>query len=126
MKTILVDAWNTLITEHGVDPELKKMLDDFPVPKIIVTNANPEEQQTYGMVNLPYPLFTMAHKPNKTDPEYFRALFKEYSLTAKKLIYFEHHPEAVKTAQSLGITTYLFDYKKRDVTLLKAFIAARL
>ncbi len=126
MKTILVDAWNTFITENGVDTEIKKMLDDFPEPKIIVTNANSEEQQSFGMVNLPYPLFTMSHNPNKPNPEYFKALFKKFALNAESVIYFEHHPDAVKTAESLGITTYHFNHEERDIALLKAFITAAL
>jgi hypothetical protein len=44
MKTILVDAWNTFITEEGVNSEMQQLLDKFPNKKIILTNANEEEQ----------------------------------------------------------------------------------
>ena len=43
MKTILVDAVNTLvIKEVGVFVAMQKMLDEFPNPKIILTNASEE------------------------------------------------------------------------------------
>jgi hypothetical protein len=44
-KVILVDAWNTFITEVGVDMEMQKILDKFPNKKIILTNADNEKQK---------------------------------------------------------------------------------
>ena len=35
-KTILVDAWNTFVTEEGVFEEMKLMLDSFNNKKIIL------------------------------------------------------------------------------------------
>ena len=124
MKTILVDAWNTLITANGVDPEMKKLLDQYPNPKIIVTNANAEEQRAFGMVNLPYPLYSMNHHPDKTDPYYFESLLKEYDLEAQDTLYFEHNADAVASAASAGIKAYWFDKDLRDLNKLKEFLEA--
>ncbi|MDX1315541.1 MAG: hypothetical protein R3356_08570 [Eudoraea sp.] len=126
MKTILVDAWNTLITEKGVDPDLKHLLDQYPNPKIIVTNANAEEQRAFGMVNLPYPLYTMNHHPDKTDPYYFECLLNNYDLEADETIYFEHNADAVASSASAGIKAYWFDKDLRDLNKLKDFLQASL
>ena len=122
MKTILVDAWNTLITGNGVDTAMKNLLDQFPNPKIIVTNANAEEQQAFGMVNLPYPLYSMNHHPDKTDPYYFESLLKEYDLEPKQTVYFEHNYDAVASAASTGIKAFWFDKDARDLGKLKEFL----
>ena len=126
MKTILVDAWNTLITDKGVDSEMKELLDQFPTPKVIVTNANAEEQTAFGMVNLPFPLYTMNHHPDKTDPYYFESLLKDYELQAEDTIYFEHNADAVASAASVGIKAYWFDKSERDLDKLREFIKTSL
>lgn len=126
MKTILVDAWNTLITDKGVDSEMKELLDQFPNPKVIVTNANAEEQTAFGMVNLPFPLYTMNHHPDKTDPYYFDSLLKDYELQAEDTIYFEHNADAVASAASVGIQAYWFDKSERDLDKLREFIKTSL
>ena len=126
MKTILVDAWNTLITAKGVDLEMKKLLDQYPNPKIIVTNANAEEQQAFGMVNLPYPLYSMNHHPDKTDPYYFECLLNAYELNPEDALYFEHNADAVASSASAGIRAYWFDKNLRDLNKLKEFLDASL
>lgn len=126
MKTILVDAWNTLITTNGVDNSMKELLDQFPNPKIIVTNANAEEQRAFGMVNLPYPLYSMNHHPDKTDPYYFECLIKAYDLNAGDMVYFEHNTDAVASAASSGIQAYWFDKSSRDLKKLKEFLETSL
>ena len=126
MKTILVDAWNTLITKNGVDPAMKELLDQFPNPKIIVTNANAEEQQAFGMVNLPYPLYSMNHHPDKTDPYYFECLLKAYDLKAEDTLYFEHNADAVASSASAGIKTHWFDKSTRDLDKLRQFLESSL
>lgn len=40
MKTILVDAWNTFVTEEGMFREMHEMLEQYPNKIIILTNAN--------------------------------------------------------------------------------------
>jgi HAD superfamily hydrolase (TIGR01509 family) len=126
MKTILVDAWNTLITKNGVDPVMKELLDQFPNPKIIVTNANAEEQRSFGMVNLPYPLYSMNHHPDKTDPYYFECLLKAYDLKAEDTLYFEHNADAVASSASAGITAYWFNKNNRDLDKLRQFLESSL
>ncbi len=122
MKTILVDAWNTFITEAGVDLEIKAIVDRFPNPKIIVTNANEEEQAVFGMVNLPYPLYSMGHHPDKTDPYYFECLLKTYGLKAEDVVYLEHNADAVASAASVGIKSHWYDYELRDLKKLEEFL----
>ena len=122
MKTILVDAWNTFVTEDGINLPMQQLLDNFPNPKIIVTNASEEEKIKFGMTNLPYPLFSLAHNPNKTDPQYFKSLFEKFSLTAEQVVYFEHHPDAVASAKSIGIITYRYDKETENLKDLKLFL----
>ncbi|MFA7308630.1 MAG: HAD-IA family hydrolase [Patescibacteria group bacterium] len=122
MKTILVDAWNTFVTESGVFQEMKDLLDSFYNRKIIVTNANEEEREKFGIVSMPYEVFSLEHNPNKTDPEYFQKLLEHFSLTPNEVVYFEHNTEAVASAQSVGITTFWYDKDAKDLKGLKKFL----
>jgi hypothetical protein len=45
MKTILVDARKTFITQEGINVDMKKLLDTYKNRKIVVTNATIEEQE---------------------------------------------------------------------------------
>jgi HAD superfamily hydrolase (TIGR01509 family) len=127
MKTILVDAVDTFIIEgEGVFEEMHNLLDKYPNKKIILTNANDEQMKIFGLVNLPYTLFTLKHKPDKTDPNYFKIMLKHFKLGPKEVIYFEHNNEAVKSAQSLGITAFHYNANKKDLVSLKKFIDANL
>jgi hypothetical protein len=78
MKTILVDAWNTFVTEHGVFADMQKMLDEFANPKIILTNANDEQLVQLGIVHMPYPVFTLKHNPDKVDPTYYTTMLQHF------------------------------------------------
>lgn len=123
MKTILVDAVNTFVIEGvGVYQPLYELLEQYSNPKIIVTNANDEQIATFGLVNLPYPLFTLKHQPDKTDPNYFKIFFKQLNLSPSDVVYFEHNPAAVASAQSLGIATFHYDHVAKDLTALKIFL----
>ena len=123
MKTILVDAVNTLVVEGvGVDMAMKSLLDKYPNSKIVLTNANEEEAVRFGLTNLPYPIFTLAHQPNKTDSKYYRKMLEHFGLEADETVYFEHNPEAVQSARSVGITSYQFDSVNRDMAALKQFL----
>jgi HAD superfamily hydrolase (TIGR01509 family) len=115
MKTILVDAVNTLVVDGEINTDLQTLLDTYENRKIVVTNANEDEKKTFGLVDLPYELFSLAHNPNKTDPIYFEKLFQTYELTAADVIYFEHNPDAVASAQSVGIPSFFYDSSKRDI-----------
>lgn len=122
MKTILVDAWNTFVTENGMNQEMKQMLDTFPNQKIILTNANPEEKMKFGIVDMPYQVFSLEHNPNKIDPIYFQKMLENLGLTVDNVIYFEHNSAAVESARSLGINTFWYDKDAKDLSELTQFI----
>lgn len=123
MKTILVDAVDTFVIEgEGVYKPMFDLLEKYPNRKIILTNANDEQMEPFSLTNLPYELFTLKHNPDKTDPEYFEEMFKHFNLKVEDVIYFEHNPDAVKSAQSLGIVSYHYDAEKKDLVRLKEFL----
>jgi HAD superfamily hydrolase (TIGR01509 family) len=123
MKTILVDAINGLVLVDGsiLEP-MYILLESYPNNKLVLTGANDEQFKHFKLDELPYEVFTLKHNPEKTDPEYFRILLEKYSLETEDVVYFEHNPEAVKTAQSVGITTYFYDHIKEDMDALKQFL----
>ena len=61
MKIILVDAWNTLIKNKKLDIDLYNLLEKFENRKIILTNANNNELIDYGIVEIPYDIFSLSH-----------------------------------------------------------------
>jgi len=122
MKTILVDARNTFVTEKWINKKIQNFLDTFPNKKIIVTNANDEQLITFGIVDMPYEVFTLKHNPDKTDPKYFKILLDHFELDPENVMYFEHNNDAVKSATSVGITTYFYDKDERDMVKLERFI----
>ncbi|PLX20762.1 hypothetical protein C0584_04945 [Candidatus Parcubacteria bacterium] len=127
MKTILVDAINAFIDkEEGVLQDMYKILEEFPNRKIIVSGANDEEMKKFKLFNLPYEFFTLKHKPEKTDVEYYKNLLKKFSLKSDDVIYFEHNQEAVESARSLGILSYFYDKDKKDLESLKKFLKENL
>lgn len=127
MKTILVDAINGLILEDGtIFDEMYKLLEQYPNPKIVLTGANDEQWKQFNLDISPYKVFTLKHNPEKTDPNYFKILLENYNLTTGDVIYFEHNKQAVASAESLGITTYLYDHTKQDLAALKEFIDSNL
>lgn len=123
MKTILVDAVNTFVIKgNGIFQEMYKLLEKYQNRKIILTNANDEQMKQFGLNDMPYEVFTLKHNPEKTDPRYFQIMLMHFNLDVKEIIYFEHNPEAVKSAQSIGIITFTYDKDKRDLIALKRFI----
>ena len=123
MKTILVDAVGTFVIEgDGVFQPMFDLLEKYPNRKIILTNANDEQIVKFGLIDLPYELFTLKHNPDKTDPMYFAQMLKHFNLQPSDVIYFEHNPEAVKSARSVDITSYHYDSEKRDLITLKQFL----
>lgn len=125
MKTILVDAWNTFVTEEGINFNLQNLLDSYPNNKIILTNANEEELVTFGIVNMPYPVFSLAHNPNKTDSDYFVKMLQHFNLKTEEVVYFEHNPDAVASAKSIGITTFHYN-KLENLDNLTIFLNSNL
>lgn len=122
MKTILVDAANTFVVEGEINQEMYKLLETYPNRKIILTNANDEQMKKFGLVNLPYELFTLKHNPDKVNPKYFNTMLKNLDLQPEEVIYFEHNEEAVKSAQSVKIKTHHYDKEKKDLDSLKQFL----
>ncbi len=123
MKTILVDAVYTFVSDQGVIfQEMFDLLEKYPNKKIILTNAGDDKWQQYGLDKMPYEVFTLKHNPDKPDPTYFQKLLKHFSLTDNDVVYFEHSPEAVKSAESVGIKSYHYDENKKDLAALKNFL----
>ncbi|MDP1710062.1 MAG: hypothetical protein Q8L28_00375 [bacterium] len=123
MKTILVDAVDTFVIEgKGVYQPMFDLLEKYQNRKIVLTNANDEQMEPFSLTNLPYELFTLKHNPDKVDPKYFEEMFKHFNLKPEDVIYFEHNPDAVKSAKSVGITSYHYDENKKDLKALKEFL----
>ena len=123
MKIILVDAVGTFVIEgEGVYQPMFELLEKYPNKKIILTNANDEQLAPFGLVNLPYEMFTMKHSPGKVEPLYFETMLRQYNLTVDDVIYFEHNPDAVKSAESVGIKSYFYDSETKDLEGLKTFL----
>lgn len=127
MKTILVDAVHCFVIKgEGIFKEMQDLLDSYPNKKILLTGANDEEYQAFGLDAMPYEVFTLKHDPEKTDPKYYETMLGHFGLSKDDVIYFEHSPEAVKSAESIGIKTYWYDSEKKDIDALKIFIDGNL
>ncbi len=123
MKTILVDAVGTIVSETGeLSQEMYDLLETYPNPKITVTGANDEQCQKFGLDKMPYEVFTLKHDPEKTDPRYFEILLEKYGMNPDEVVYFEHNKEAVESAQSIGIPSYHYDSEAKDLDALKKFL----
>ena len=123
MKTILVDAVDCFISDSGkIFKEMYELLETYPTEKIILTGANDEQFKTFGLDKMPYQVFTLKHNPEKTDTEYYETMLSRLNLTKENVIYFEHNPEAVRSAQSVGIKTYFYDNDKKNLDELKKFL----
>ena len=126
MKTILVDAVDAFVVETNegfkIYEPLQKMLDDFPNTKIILTGANDEHLKKFGLDKMPYEVFTLKHNPEKTNPEYYKKMLGYFNLKPEDVVYFEHNPEAVKSAQSVGIKTHYWDNEKKPLRELSIFL----
>src|SRR3989304_9280279 len=101
MKTILVDAVDAFVIEgKGIFKEMHDLLETYPNRKIILTGANDEQFKEFGLDKMPYEVFTLKHSPEKTDPKYYEIMLQHFGLDKDGVIYFEHNPEAVKSAQT--------------------------
>lgn len=127
MKTILVDAVYTFVDDKGnIFEEVYKLLESYPNKKILLTGADDEQYKKFGLDKMPYEVFTLKHNPEKTDPAYFHTLLTHLGLSADDAVYFEHNPDAVKSAQSAGVVSYHYDPEKHDLTALKSFLDANI
>lgn len=122
MKIILVDAWNTFVTESWVNTQMQKLLDSFLNKKIILTNANPEEKIKFGIVDMPYEVFSLDHNPNKADWGFYEKMLKYFNFSISEVIYFEHNIDAVNKAKEAWINTYHYDKDKKDLKSLENFL----
>jgi FMN phosphatase YigB (HAD superfamily) len=125
MKTILVDAVDVFIIKKegsfGIFQEMFDLLEKYPNRKIILTGAKENKFEEYGLDKMPYEVFTLRHDPEKTDHEYYKMMLKHFDFNKNNVICFEHNPEAVKSAQSVGINSYYYDNEKKDIEALKKF-----
>ncbi|MBT8394082.1 MAG: hypothetical protein KJN66_04440 [Bacteroidia bacterium] len=127
MKTILVDAVNTfVIIGKGIDVNLYDLLETFTNRKIILTAANDEQFDEFGLHDMPYEVFTLKHNPEKTDTKYYKMMLDHFKLKPEDVIYFEHNESAVKTAKQLGIKTFYYNKDKKDLKALKEFLSINL
>jgi HAD superfamily hydrolase (TIGR01509 family) len=126
MKAILVDAAKTFVVNGKIDEEMHDLLESYKNPKIILTNASDEQLVEFGVVDMPYEVFTLKHNPNKVDPKYFITLLDKYKFDVSDVVYFEHNQEAVDTAKSLGIVSYFYASSNRDLLALKEFLESNL
>lgn len=123
MKTILVDAVGAFIIEsEGIYKPMFELLERYPNKKIILTGANDEQMEEFGLNEMPYEVFTLKHNPEKTDPVYFEIMLKHFGLKPEEVIYFEHNPSAVKSAETAGIISYHYDAEKKDIEALSIFL----
>ena len=118
MKTILVDAVDAFVIEgEGIFREMYDLLETFPNKKIILTGANDEQFKELGLDKMPYEVFTLKHNPEKTNPKYYETMLQHFGLSKDDVVYFEHNPEAVKSAESAGIKSFFYDPEKRKYEL---------
>lgn len=78
--------------------------------------------EKYGLNDMPYEVFSLKHDLEKTNPKYYETMFKHFGLSENDVVYFEHNEGAVKSAKSVGITTYHYDKDKKDLVKLKKFL----
>lgn len=127
MKIILVDAVDCFVSDTGVIfQEMYDLLETYENKKIIVTGASDEQYTKFGLDKMPYQVFTLKHDPEKTESRYFERLLEQFNLTKDGVVYFEHNPKAIESAQSVGITSYFFDNEKKNLNDLKNFLDANL
>lgn len=127
MKTILVDAVDCFVSDTGIIiQEMFELLETYSNKKVILTGANDEQFIKFGLDKMPYEVFTLKHDPEKTDPSYYIKMLENFGLNKDEVVYFEHNPKAVESAQSIGIKSYFFDYDRKDLVALKDFLDSNL
>ena len=108
-KVLAIDAVGCLVNFKGkVNNDIKNLVKKFKNKKIVLTNADELEKKIF-LKNITYETFSLKHKPNKSNPKYFKKFLLKYKLEPQQLIYIEHDIKAVKSAQSLGIVTHHFN-----------------
>ena len=73
--------------------------------------------------NISYESFSLKHKPNKTNPKYYKKFLTKYKLQPNEIIYIEHDIRAVKSARLNGILTHHFDGNIKNIkNFLNSFL----
>ncbi len=127
MKTILVDAMQSFVIEgEGIYQPLHELLESYPNRKIVLTMAPKHKMEEWGLNDLPYEVFSSELDPKKREPIYYESVLKHFNLNAHDVVCFEHDPEAVAGAKSIGIATHHYDSENRDVASLKKFLETNL
>ena len=125
MKTLLIDAVNTFIIKgEWIDQNIYQIIQQYPdIQNIIVTNADYQQDNLFGLCDMPYPVFTGKKNPHKSDPSYYQLLYKTHNLNPQDIIYIEHNIDAIKSAQQNGINkTYHFDPLQKNYDKLDQFL----
>lgn len=123
MKTILVDAIRTLVSEEGrMFEDLYDLLESYPNRKIVLTGADDAQMKAFGLHDLPYEVFTLKHDPEKSDPRYYELMLERFGLSVDEVVYFEHNEAAVASARSIGIRTLHYDKDSRNLGAVRRFL----
>lgn len=110
MKKILaIDAVGCLVNLKGeINLDILNLINHYNNKKIILTNADSNERKIF-LKKVNYEVFSLNHKPEKKETEYFKKFLNKYKFNAKDIIYFEHNIDAVKSARSNDIITHHYD-----------------
>jgi FMN phosphatase YigB (HAD superfamily) len=74
------------------------------------------------LINPPYPLFTLKHNPEKSDPQYYQIMLQHFNFTPVEVVCFENEKHSVASATAVGITVYHYDRNEQDIKKLKEFL----
>ncbi len=122
-KVLAIDAVGCLVDFNGkLNNRIQNLIKKFDIKKIVLTNADDRERKIF-LKNVNYEVFSLKHKPEKTNPIYFKKFLSKYRLKSDDLIYIEHDIKACRSARKNGITSHFFDgnYKNLE-NFLKLFI----
>ena len=118
-KILLVDAVGCLVNLKGdINHKIKNLIQKFNNKKIVLTNADDKERKIF-LKKISYEIFTLKHKPNKSDTRYYKKFLSKFKLKPNQVVYIEHDLKAVKSAKTNGIITHHFD---GNIKKLEAFL----
>ncbi len=127
ITTILCDLIGTFADKQGnIYNDINEVLKTFSQQKILLTSATNQQLKDFKLTNLPYPVYTTEHTIEKSNPEYYKKLLKQFNLTPQEVIYIERKHEAIKTAQMLGIKTIKFNPEKRNINTVRKLLQKHL
>ena len=122
IKAILVDAISCLFDEkRKINKKLLEMLLSYNLQLIIVTNVDLKDiinKPIIDIIGQNISVFTIKNNPNKTNPQYFKELLREYNLNPNEIIYFDHSKENINSAEKIGINSELY----KNLNQIKKFI----